>query len=487
MSPDAPAPMTAEPQAADDLVVLNGIDPETGTYAVPPLPVDALAAQVRARPGAALTDFDGQARVLRRPFGVDMSAVAEVGWAVIYAEDTPPEVREALGALVAHRSSQAGDLVKTLDYRKGEQLRDWYRRHGIAVGSMNLGAVPYYLLLIGGPGAIPFEFQYLIALEYAVGRLAFDRAEDYARYAASVVAHETAASVGNGRDVVYWGTRHRGDRATDLSATRLIDPLANGLLQANGTRKTPLHAKLGYRGRLLAGGEAKRAALLDALHADKAPALLFTASHGMSVRPGRPNQTSDNGALLAQDWTGLGTIKREHYLAGADLDDDANVGGMIAFLFACFGCGTPDVDQFLLSDLAQARSAPLMAPQPFVAALPQRLLAHPRGSALAVLGHVDRAWNFSIQPLKSDGSQIGLFYDSLGFILDGTPVGRVMSENFGQRYSALSALLLNAVAPTAPAPLSDRELVDLWLERNDAQNYLVLGDPAVRIRKDALA
>ena len=34
--------------------------------------------------------------------------------------------------------------------------------------------------------------------------------------------------------------------------------------------------------------------------------------------------------------------------------------------------------------------------------------------------------------------------------------------------------------------LSDRDLVTSWLERNDAQNYVLLGDPAVRIRKDAL-
>jgi hypothetical protein len=35
--------------------------------------------------------------------------------------------------------------------------------------------------------------------------------------------------------------------------------------------------------------------------------------------------------------------------------------------------------------------------------------------------------------------------------------------------------------------LSDRDLVNCWLERNDAQKYVVLGDPAVRIRRNALA
>jgi len=50
-------------------------------------------------------------------------------------------------------------------------------------------------------------------------------------------------------------------------------------------------------------------------------------------------------------------------------------------------------------------------------------------------------------------------------------------------------LLLSATSPTAAnaTRLGDRELVTRWLERNDAQNYVLLGDPAVRIRNDALA
>ena len=34
--------------------------------------------------------------------------------------------------------------------------------------------------------------------------------------------------------------------------------------------------------------------------------------------------------------------------------------------------------------------------------------------------------------------------------------------------------------------LSDVDLVLCWLERNDAQNYVILGDPAVRIRAEIL-
>jgi hypothetical protein len=157
-------------------------------------------------------------------------------------------------------------------------------------------------------------------------------------------------------------------------------------------------------------------------------------------------------------------------------------------LFACFGNGTPDADQFPM-DLLQAGQTPPLAPQPFIAALPRRLLAHPNGSALAVIGHIDRAWGFSIQAPKVADAQIGTFRNSLGFILSGAPVGHAMCGQFGARYAALSTALASSTSPTAPAAmhLSDRDLVTNWLERNDAQNYLLLGDPAARIRKDALA
>ncbi len=215
--------------------------------------------------------------------------------------------------------------------------------------------------------------------------------------------------------------------------------------------------------------------------------MLFTASHGMALRSGQAAQAATQGALLCQDWPGFGSVRAEHFLAATDIADDANVNGVVALLFACFGAGTPDADQFLM-DLSQAGKAPPLAPQPFVAALPRRLLAHPNGSALAVIGHIDRAWGFSIQSPKVSDPQIGTFRNSIGSILTGERVGHAICGQFGARFSALSVLLLSATSPTAAnaSRPSDRELVTRWLERNDAQNYVLLGDPAVRIRNDLL-
>jgi hypothetical protein len=68
-------------------------------------------------------------------------------------------------------------------------------RHGLTPGSIDPEIVPYYLLLIGAPDQIPFEFQYLLGVDYAIGRLSFDAPEDYERYARSTVAYESARSV----------------------------------------------------------------------------------------------------------------------------------------------------------------------------------------------------------------------------------------------------------------------------------------------------
>ena len=67
-------------------------------------------------------------------------------------------------------------------------------------------------------------------------------------------------------------------------------------------------------------------------------------------------------------------------------------------------------------------------------------------------------------------------------------VGLALMMQFGQRFAALSAQLLSSVSPTAAEDmkLSDIDLVLCWLERNDAQNYVMLGDPAVRIRAEIL-
>jgi len=117
--------------------------------------------------------------------------------------------------------------------------------------------------------------------------------------------------------------------------------------------------------------------------------------------------------------------------------------------------------------------------------LPRRWLAHPKGGCLAVAGHVERAWACSyVGPRKN--AQIGIFDAAIGQLLRGLPIGAAM-EYFNQRYAALATLLTGKLMKHAlyDVPLQPENLwetASLWTEHNDARSYVILGDPATRLR-----
>jgi len=480
--------------AADDRIYLNGIDGVTGNYLVQPMSPAEAVAMARGKPDeSGLKSWMKSIwEAMQRPFmglpmDVDPTDVTRSGWAVVFAPDTPAAVREALQPLITHRQSQvAADRCKVLEYKNGDGMKDWLKRHGVYPGSVAPTKIPYYVMLVGDPSSIPFQFQYLLDIEYAVGRVCFDRPEQYRQYAESVVAYETAGTVPNHREIVYWGVRHAADRATQMSADHLITPLHQGIPAAGGeAAEDAIAAALSFESRCFKAKDATKANLLDVLHARgdaKRPAMLFTASHGMGWPLGNEQQRTAQGALLCQDWSGFGSVQPAHFLTGAEISDEARLHGLVAFLFACYGAGTPGHDNFLTD---RGRGPVKIAEQPFVAALPQRLLSHPNGGALAVLGHVERAWGYSIKP-PGVGTQLQPFRNLIGRILSGEPVGN-STKDFSDKYAALSAELLSKLDETQPGEKpKDSDLAWTWIERNDAQNYVVLGDPAVRVRVDKL-
>ncbi len=207
-------------------------------------------------------------------------------------------------------------------------------------------------------------------------------------------------------------------------------------------------------------------------------AVLCTASHGVGFPKGHSLQLAAQGALLCQDWPGIGALSPDHYFAAADLPASARVHGLIAFHFACYGGGTPSHDRFFHK---QGMPPTAIADQPFLAALPKALLAHPNGGALAVIAHVERAWGYSIVTANA-GPQLLPFENAIGRILSGQPVGHAIKD-FNERYAALATSLSSLLEEASfGATVSDFELVSSWAERNDAEGYVVLGDPAVQMR-----
>ncbi len=488
---------TANSDELNDLIAFNGIDATTGDYLIQPISETGLSRIAVEQPpeqknASAINNLKRQAEVehLGGAFDIALEDLTQAGWAIVFHEAESQQVKDALAPLIAHRRRQIGDdeIVKELEYRTGEELMEWLVRHRVKFGPVIPEKIPYYVLLVGSPERIPFTFGQLLDVVYAVGRLHFETADEYARYARSVIDYETAPQVPNGKDVVFWGPRNKNDKSTKLSSEHLIKPLALGAEGGKSViERAAKAAKVAYSATLLEPERSTKENLLNVFRpgaGQRGPCLLFTASHGIGWPNGHENQRASQGALLCQDFPGrgLGPLKPDHYLAAADLPPDARVHGLVCFHFACFSAGTPEADRF---SYEPGSAPPQLAPQPFFSALPQALLSHPQGGALAVIGHVERAWQNSIITAGA-GTQLLPFENALGFILKGLPLGWALKE-FNEVFAAHSADLTNVISKkNAGVEVSDRRLAQLWLERNDAEGYVLLGDPAVGLRKDAL-
>lgn len=528
---------------SQDKMVFNGINGATGGYLLPPLSTDELADLARGRPLQLDADeLDGLGKHARRSKkasfrvaeGVDPRKIEDAGWAVIFprlrgrgtirGEDASAHekrmagIREALAPLIEHRRAQASRIkaqrFKELTYNislprgaatleeagrlRSETKSKFFDRQEPPVdgnAAVDPDKFPYYVLLVGSPEEIPYRFQYQLDVQYAVGRLHFDTVEEYAAYASSVVLAETSG-LSLGRRMALWGPCTRGDAATELSSAHLLTPLSNWLTgelfgDASFVEK---HGQWSLdAGDIGVGTKAKLGELVGGA---RTPALLLTASHGLCYPMDHRWHRSHTGALLCQDWT-FGDVPREDDLfAASDVASDAQLAGLVAFHFACYGAGLPGRDSFEIyekgvtskSDGAGGSAgSKMLTGQPFISRLPQRLLSHPKGGALAVIGHVDRAWGSSFYKSgrRSDAAQLSVFRSTLQSLLQGYPVGCAM-DYFNERYAATTSDLANAISQYQEDGFSDEYedptwMADQWLTSNDARNYAVIGDPAVRI------
>lgn len=482
-------------------IYVNGIDLDEGTPAIPAMSTEAFAAMIgqAAKRGhtkpANLSELKTRAEQpqhLGVKAGIDPKKLNQAGWGAIFASDADPEVEEALQPLFDVRRQQATEkYYRVYNQDKGYQVgqndnkNKFLKRLGMGPGPADPDRVPYYLLIVGGPETIPFEFQTELDVQYAVGRICFDTPAEYAAYARSVVAAEQAR-VKLARRLSFFGVKD--DNATDeaaqavkLSADYLVGPLSRAL---SGTA--------GWHVDTLLGAAATRAELVRRLGGEQTPALLFAATHGLNVKPDPTDhlrQSRLQGALVCTDPPGAAAPGTEGYLAGKHLGSDANLLGMVAFFFACFSAGTPLEDGYTrlrrLGLGQQPGPALELGPQPFVSYLPQRMLSTPAGGALAVIGHIERAWPSSfLWGAMPDGTlphQAVAFESTLKWLMDDYPVGAAV-EYLNERHAELGDMLSGMLEDVQFDVQVDKgELINTWMGEHDAAGYVVIGDPAVRL------
>ncbi|WP_377828320.1 hypothetical protein ACFKHW_30835 [Bradyrhizobium lupini] len=410
---------------------------------------------------------------------IDANNLTEAGWGIIFAEKSDSAVRAALQPLIQHRSRQVrtAHLLRIFEgdkgYRQGDTARSWLTKNnvGFSVVDPNLG-VPFYLTIVGPPSVIPFEFQYQLDTYWGVGRLHFDDAEGYRKYAQHVIDYEQAPAVQQRRDVAIFAPKNLGDRATGLLHDLVAQPLVNG----NAYVK-PLGIRQRFEMKPLLGEDATKANLKSLLRGDHGgpPALLFTGSHGLAIPCDAPGQLERQGAIICQDWKG-GPVSANMMYSAADVDEKTTLGGLIHLFFACYSGGCPVLDDYGRDVLGRPIK---IASTPFTARLPQRLLL---SGALAVLAHVDRAWSYSFRGGRSV-PLVQEFRDVMVRILKGERLGQA-TDQFNLRWSVLSGELadMERARDLDPLQVSEGVLANRWVARNDARNYVLFGDPAVRLR-----
>ena len=361
---------------------------------------------------------------LKTPLGTivrDKNDLKQTGWAVLYPPGLDDRIRQNLQPLIQHRQAQVNHdkLFKVFDgetgYQPGDTAESWLRARGVTPNIVNpsLG-VPYYVLIVGSPEQIPFRFQYALDLFWAVGRLWFDDPDDFRAYAESVIRYETMPEVSIRRQVGLFAPRHEFDKATQLFADDVAEPFAGGnpdlfLNQVEGVQVRPFIEEAATRQSLFN--------LLNGSVDMGQPALLFSGGHGMYFPSDDHKQAVSTGALLCQDWSGLGHVAREDYFEASDVPKNAKIHGLIHFMFACYGGGWPQFDTFRNFKDPEKQ----ISPRPMIAKLPQALLAHRDGGALAVLAHIDRAWAYSFR--AADLAQTQGFSSVLINLMSGDRIG----------------------------------------------------------------
>ncbi len=414
----------------------------------------------------------------------DPNNLAEAGWGVIFSESVTSEIKDALQPLLKRREQEAGPLYKTFEVPDQQDVYQWLKALGPDPNrpvNPRLG-IPYYLLIVAPPEDISFEFQYRLDVVWAVGRLWFPSAAEFRVYAESVLDFE-AKKVKRSRSAVLFAPEHSKDRATILFNSAVAIPWGQG---------TPDNRRLGdlpgkrFEGRSYSlhrflGPAATKQNLQNiwaGVLEGGPPSLLFSGGHGMAFLSDNSAFETTQGAMVCQDFQPGHPVNPDYYYSARDLTESKNtrVHGLIHFFFACYGGGWPEFDDFAGEEDTPSR----ISPKPMLSRLPQALLSHANGGALAVIAHVERAWAASFSS-RSRNSQLQTFSSATASILKGDRVGQAM-DKFNSRW----ALLDSELRELSLSSVNAAKLCSHWVDRNDARNYIVIGDPAVRLPEEDL-
>ncbi len=404
---------------------------------------------------------------------VDPDDLATAGWGIVIPAGLGPGIVDSLSPLTGLRRNQVGDMYRVLHCRPGEDAKGFLGRHGVRLDVVDpRNGIPYYLLLVGSPDLISFDFQNTLSVYFAVGRIDFADVDQFANYAQSVLRAESRPA-------------RQSQKVTFFCADKVPDPSMQGavefLMQPAVETANRWPWRRNFRIELIEGTDATLSSLTNTLGSGNPPALLVTAASGIGFPAGHALQRTQQGSLLcspsrAASTTSIDPLALE-WFSRLSVPSGADLSGMISIHLGSFSAGTPKIDSLAVQITSQEQ---LLSLSPFIAPLPQQLLSNPGGGALAVMGHVDR-----IGFLGAPETRWNYLRDWLKNLVGRLTKGERAGNAIGQTKSSWAAFSFNLAEVLMDATLGgsvdDTRIVELWMKANFMRSFVLLGDPAVRL------
>lgn len=421
----------------------------------------------------------------------DLDDLAQYGWGVVAPPGEPGDHLLALiQPLIDLRARQQGREVRIfrsppssasdLSLLEAFRLRNTWR-DGDPDASDGL---PFYLLILGDLQQVPLAVQRALSVStnHAVGRLSFERDEQYRAYVDKVCRRGLAgAKSARGEIVLHTvkdGTQATGEGHANL-AQRLLD----------GARARNLDA--GHPVREISSRLPKPTDELFRMAEKPAyPTVLWSLAHGHGAPRGGWSSSQDQ-----KHYQGALCLGGGECLTADDIANRPFLPGGVWIMHSAFSAGTPLWSSYLgwlekvaengdyVDAVGEILASRPMAEQPFVAALPQAALANPVGP-LACIGHVDLTWSWGfLEPTYTAGSRTSAMVEMLSALVGGRRIGASMCPLFEYLVQVNSYLvsLYHGDGDTGEALTDERERALWWMVREELAGYVLLGDPATRM------
>ncbi len=441
-------------------IFTNGLDAETGTPIINNFKLKNFSENILKKISVYKRSFIKTAdyRVSRNYF-FDMQEKNKTGW-----------------ALILHKKDKriGKELKKLIHYRKGkiiyyedEQPYEFMNKYN--GWDKEFKKLPYYLLIAGSPSAVPLKLQYLLDASRSVGRLFFYDIKRYRMYAEKVVSYKTVLP----QKMLFFATAHNDDDPTAYSLKYMINPLIKNFIDNEYIVKSLLRNN---------ATEKKFFNEINKKNYD----IMFSATHGIGIKQKTADKKFLQGSIVCQDVKYNDNLLKNNrgLITGIDIDNGKSVKTKIWFMFACYSGGTLKqsdfsfwVPKYVSDDLKQYQAKK----ESFFGYLPQAALADPAGP-YAIIAHIDPAWIFSFMDDERNSIRLLPFIKTLKRLMHKVTVVRSLRD-FNSRYAAYSILLLNYVMDHLERgeKINPLTLSNLWVARQDAQNYILFGDPAFKL------